>query len=64
MVNGWILKIGRDEMDPQDVAETWIKENQETVNGWISEASSDDMDPEAVKAWVMENKDTVMEWLK
>jgi len=35
VVNGWILKIGRDEMDPQDVAEEWVKNNMDTVNKWI-----------------------------
>lgn len=35
VVNGWILKIGRDEMDPQDVAEAWVAENMDTVNEWI-----------------------------
>jgi len=35
VVNDWILKIGRDEMDPQDVAEEWVKANPETVNKWI-----------------------------
>lgn len=34
-VNEWILKIGRDKMDPQDVAEEWVKANMETVNMWI-----------------------------
>lgn len=36
VVNDWILKIGRDEMDPQDVAETWVAENMDTVKGWIN----------------------------
>lgn len=35
MVNGWVLKIGRDEMDPQDFAEEWIAENKAIVNKWI-----------------------------
>ncbi|MEP1207641.1 MAG: glycine betaine ABC transporter substrate-binding protein [Rhizobiaceae bacterium] len=35
VVNGWILKIGRDKMDAQDVAEEWVKNNMETVNKWI-----------------------------
>ena len=34
-VNDWILKIGRDEMDPQDVAEEWVAANPDTVNAWI-----------------------------
>lgn len=29
------LKIGRDNEDPQDVAEAWIKANPDTVNDWI-----------------------------
>ncbi|WP_299591989.1 glycine betaine ABC transporter substrate-binding protein [uncultured Tateyamaria sp.] len=36
VVNGWILKIGRDEMDPQDVAEEWVAENMDIVNSWIN----------------------------
>lgn len=36
VVNGWILSIGRDEMDPQDVAEAWVAENMDIVNGWIN----------------------------
>lgn len=35
VVNDWILKIGRDEMDPQDVAEEWVAANMDTVNEWI-----------------------------
>jgi glycine betaine/proline transport system substrate-binding protein len=35
VVNDWILKIGRDEMDPQDVAEEWVAANMDTVKGWI-----------------------------
>ncbi len=35
VVNDWILKIGRDEMDAQDVAEAWVKDNMDTVNTWI-----------------------------
>lgn len=36
MVNGWILQIGRDELDPRDVAEEWIAENKATVDQWIN----------------------------
>jgi len=36
VVNGWILKIGRDEMDPQDVAEEWVENNMDTVKQWIN----------------------------
>ena len=36
IVNQWILKIGRDKMDPRDVAEEWVKNNMETVNQWIN----------------------------
>ncbi|MEM7302630.1 MAG: glycine betaine ABC transporter substrate-binding protein [Pseudomonadota bacterium] len=35
VVNQWILEIGRDKKDPQDVAEEWVKANMDTVNGWI-----------------------------
>ncbi|MDE0114781.1 MAG: glycine/betaine ABC transporter substrate-binding protein [Albidovulum sp.] len=34
-INEWILKIGRDELDPQDVAEEWVEKNMDVVNGWI-----------------------------
>lgn len=36
VVNQWILQIGRDEMDPQDVAEEWVAANPDIVNGWIN----------------------------
>ncbi|MGI9424750.1 MAG: glycine betaine ABC transporter substrate-binding protein, partial [Hyphomicrobiaceae bacterium] len=36
VVNGWILQIGRDKLDPQDVAESWVKENKATVDKWIN----------------------------
>ncbi len=36
VVNQWILQIGRDEMDPQDVAEEWVAENMDVVNSWIN----------------------------
>ena len=35
-VNDWILKIGRDEENAQDVAEQWVEENMDTVNAWIN----------------------------
>jgi len=35
VVNEWILKIGRDKLDPRDVAEDWVKNNMDTVNKWI-----------------------------
>ena len=35
-VNQWILQIGRDEMDPVDVAETWVAENMDVVESWIN----------------------------
>ena len=35
VVNGWILQIGRDKEDPQDVAEAWVEENMDVVKGWI-----------------------------
>lgn len=35
VVNQWILAIDRDKMDPQDVAEKWVKDNMATVNEWI-----------------------------
>ncbi|MEO0944523.1 MAG: glycine betaine ABC transporter substrate-binding protein [Pseudomonadota bacterium] len=35
-VNQWILQIGRDEMDPVDVAETWVAENMDIVESWIN----------------------------
>ena len=36
VVNEWILKIGRDELDPRDVAEDWVANNMDVVNGWIN----------------------------
>ena len=36
VVNQWILKIGRDKLDPHDVAEEWVANNMDTVNGWIN----------------------------
>lgn len=36
VVNQWILQIGRDKMDPQDVAEDWVKNNMSTVKKWIN----------------------------
>ena len=36
VVNQWILQIGRDKMDPRDVAEDWVKNNMDTVNKWIN----------------------------
>ena len=36
VVNQWILQIGRDKMDPRDVAEEWVKNNMDTVNQWIN----------------------------
>lgn len=36
VVNQWILQIGRDEQDPRDVAEEWVKNNMATVNKWIN----------------------------
>ena len=40
VVNDWILKIGRDEMDPQTVAEEWVAANKETVDSWINGSGS------------------------
>ena len=36
VVNDWILRIGRDGDDPQDVAEEWVAANMDTVNTWIN----------------------------
>ncbi|MCY3879270.1 MAG: glycine/betaine ABC transporter substrate-binding protein [Rhodobacteraceae bacterium] len=35
VVNQWILEIGRDKLDPRDVAEAWVENNMDTVNSWI-----------------------------
>lgn len=35
MVNGWILRIGRDGEDAQDVAEEWVDDNPEIVDRWL-----------------------------
>ncbi len=34
-VNGWILQIGRDKEDPQDMAEEWVEANADIVDGWL-----------------------------
>ncbi len=36
VVNQWILEIGRDKLDPRDVAEEWVSNNMDTVNDWIN----------------------------
>lgn len=36
VVNQWILEIGRDEKDPQDVAEAWVADNMDIVESWIN----------------------------
>jgi len=36
VVNDWILKIGRDKLDPRDVAEEWVEANMDTVKKWIN----------------------------
>jgi ABC-type proline/glycine betaine transport system substrate-binding protein len=36
VINQWILKVGRDEMDADDMAEEWVKNNMSTVNKWIN----------------------------
>ena len=35
-VNGWILKIGKEGLDAQDVAEEWVNDNMDLVNSWIN----------------------------
>ena len=35
LMNEWILKVGRDKMDPQDMAEEWVADNKETVDKWL-----------------------------
>lgn len=34
-VNEWILKLGREKMDPEDMAEEWVANNKETVDQWL-----------------------------
>ena len=34
-INDWILQIGHNQEDPQDVAEAWVEKNPEVVNAWI-----------------------------
>ena len=34
-VNEWILKLGRDGMDAEDMAEEWVAENEEIVDQWL-----------------------------
>ncbi len=38
-VNGWIVEIGHDGRDPQDVAEEWVAENMDIVNEWIKQSA-------------------------
>lgn len=38
-VNGWIVEIGRDSRDPQDVAGEWVAENMDIVNEWIKQSA-------------------------
>lgn len=35
-INGWIVEMFENKRDPQEVAEEWIEENQDTVDGWIN----------------------------
>ena len=35
-INGWIVEMFDNKRDPQEVAEEWIEDNQETVNAWIN----------------------------
>ena len=35
-VNQWLLQIGRDKEDPQDVAEEWVENNAAIVDGWVA----------------------------
>lgn len=35
-VSQWLLRIGRDKDDPQDVAEEWVEANAAVVDRWVS----------------------------
>lgn len=35
-INGWIVEMFENKRDPQEVAEDWIDDNQETVQSWIN----------------------------
>ena len=35
-VGSWIMAIGRDKKDPQDVAEAWIEANKAKVDAWLA----------------------------
>jgi glycine betaine/proline transport system substrate-binding protein len=35
-VGGWIMAIGRDKKDPQDVAEAWVAANKAKVDAWLA----------------------------
>ena len=39
-VNEWILKLGRESMDPEDMAEEWVANNKETVDKWVEGCTS------------------------
>lgn len=36
VVNQWILKMGRDKLDPRDVAEDWVADNMDIVKSWVN----------------------------
>ena len=36
VVNDWILQIGRDGENPQDVAEEWVADNPDAVSAWLN----------------------------
>ena len=37
-VNGWILQVGKEKLDPQDVAEEWVENNKAIVDKWLAES--------------------------
>ncbi len=40
MVNGWILKISKEKMDPHEMAKQWVDANAEIVEGqWLADIS-------------------------
>ena len=36
VVNQWILKIGRDKIDPRQIAEDWVANDMDVVEDWIN----------------------------
>ena len=40
VVNGWILEIGQNDREPEEVAKEWIEQNPDIVNEWLTGITS------------------------